>query len=175
MRAQDAIAEAILSTKPNLSRYLAGFDDSTRAAQAPNLPNHAAWNLGHLSLTMHRAAQKLNDSHALPPGDFVEGAGAAGDSRRFAAEAVAFGSTPSGSGEKYPPLARCVEIYGGACDALAHVVRGLTDADLHTEVAWGSASLPKHLLAMRMVFHNGMHTGQIADLRRAFKFRSVFS
>jgi hypothetical protein len=26
-----------------------------------------------------------------------------------------------------------------------------------------------------MIFHNGAHTGQIADLRRALGFRSVFA
>jgi hypothetical protein len=27
----------------------------------------------------------------------------------------------------------------------------------------------------RMVFHNGFHTGQIADMRRALGFKGVFS
>jgi hypothetical protein len=35
--------------------------------------------------------------------------------------------------------------------------------------------MPVWALVSRMTFHNGFHTGQLADLRRALGFRSIFS
>ena len=54
-RHQDLLADSVLASSALLSRYLVGFNDQNRTTQAPGLPNHAAWCLGHLSLTMHRA------------------------------------------------------------------------------------------------------------------------
>ncbi len=39
----------------------------------------------------------------------------------------------------------------------------------------GKAEIPLSLMIPRMVFRNGMHTGQIADLRRALGFGSILS
>ena len=52
------LAEAIGSTRELLVRYLQGFDDANATAQAPGLPNHAAWTLGHLALTCVSSTQK---------------------------------------------------------------------------------------------------------------------
>ena len=38
---------------------------------------------------------------------------------------------------------------------------------LHETVSWGGGTTTKRDLAVRMAFHNGVHTGQIIDLRRA--------
>lgn len=168
MKMQDMIAEAVLASKAGMARYLAGFTDETRTRQAPNLPNHVAWSLGHCALTMHRVAEKL-DGRAMPDADFGTGPG------RFETEAVAFGSVPTGDAARYPSLARCTAIYDGACDRLAAAVRASADAKLLEKTPWGPMELPLWLLALRMGFHNGMHTGQIADLRRALGFKSIFS
>jgi hypothetical protein len=178
MNRQDTIAEAVLSTRHGVTRFLAGFDDSNHTRQAPSLPNHVAWNLGHLALTMHRAAGLIRPGDTLPKSDFVEGGtpSGGGDARRFATESVAFGSKPVNDPAQYPGLARCVEIYNGACAAVAAAVRGVPDATLDEVVPWGGGQgLPRWLLALRMMTHNGMHAGQIADLRRALGFKSIFS
>lgn len=178
MKAQDTIAEAVLATKPAMARYLPGFDDSNRTTQAPHLPNHVAWSLGHLALTMHRAIERITPGHQLPSADFIEGGtpSGGGDARRFAAESVAFGSKPVDDPTQYPTLARGLEIYNNACDALAAAVRATSDADLASEVDWiVGTKLPKFLMATRMISHNGMHIGQIADLRRALGFKSIFT
>lgn len=36
-------------------------------------------------------------------------------------------------------------------------------------------AIRRRLPALRMMGHNGMHTGQIADLRRALGFKSIFA
>ena len=170
MTANDLLAEAVLSTKHLLGRYLAGFDDQSRTAQAPGLPNHVAWNLGHLALTMHRVAERL-DGQPVPESDISPRPGAAA----FFSESVAFGSSPSGAAGEYPSLARSVEIYNAACDRLAAAVRAAPESRLNEVVPWGQGQSPLWSLVIRMVFHNGFHTGQIADLRRAMGFKSIFA
>ena len=181
MKAQDCLAEGILATKSLAARYFTGFSDDNRTRQAPSLPNHFAWNLGHLAITMHRATERLQGAQAsgpLPPEDFIEGGtkSGGGDANRFASESVSFGSAPTDDPAHYPRFDRCIQIFNNACDRLAAAVRALPDSDLTTEVPWGMGmKITKHLMAQRMVFHNGDHVGQICDLRRAFGFPSAFS
>ena len=170
MTPQTILAESVAATKQLTARYLAGFTDDDRTRQAENLPNHVAWNLGHLALTMHRIAEKI-DGKPIPASDI----GPAGTASVYANEAVAFGSKPAGDTAAYPPLARCIEIYNNACDRLAGAVRAAPDAKLTEVVKWGAFEFPLHAMVSRMVFHNGFHTGQIADLRPAFGFKSIFS
>lgn len=169
--AQEYLARGVESTKELVNRYLKGFTDQNRAAQAPTLPNHVAWSLGHLAHTMHRVAGFF-DGGPLPPEVFIEGA-TKGDANRFATECVCFGSTPSGDVDEYPALARCVEVFEGGCDRLARAIRASKDADLDRGVPWGAGQQTLGMLVFRMVFHNGMHTGQIADLRRALRLGSI--
>lgn len=189
MDRRETLAESVLSTKTLLARYLVGFDDSNHTTQAPKLPNHVAWTLGHLALTMHRVAEKL-DGKAPPPGDFLPagamGHGAPGVAERvspmsvvpldaYDSETVAFASKPVDDPRAYPSFTRCGQIYNAACDRLAAAARHADDATLDRLVKWGAGETPLWLLVMRMVFHNGAHTGQIADLRRALGFKSVFA
>jgi len=173
MRLQDAIADFIEATRQNTFRYLAGFDDTNHTKQAPNLPNHAAWNLGHCALTMHRVAERL-DGKPMPESDFIPAA-TRGDANRFGTESVAFGSKPAADPTGYPSFARCQQVFSSACERLAAAVRAASDAKLQEMTPWGPGQSPLYLLTMRMAAHNGMHTGQIADLRRALGFKSIFS
>jgi hypothetical protein len=169
MTARDLLAESLLLTKALNARYLAGFDEATRTRQATNLPNHAAWSLGHLALTMHRVAQKV-DGREAPSSDF-----AADTPDAFDPEAVAFGSVPNAGSAAYPSLERCVVIYNAACDRLALAVRSATEEQFNQVITWGPVQTPWWSLIGRMIFHNGFHTGQIADLRRALAFKPIFS
>ncbi len=172
----ELLAESILSCKLLLGRYLAGFNDVTHVRQTPDLPNHVAWCLGHCALTMIRVADKL-DGQGVPKSDFTTGDGTMGsrDKGYFDTEAVAFGSRPEERHDRFPRLERATEIYNHACDRLAAAVRSAPDSKLDEVVPWGQASTPLWALLTRMVFHNGFHTGQIADLRRALSFKSIFA
>jgi len=174
MRVQDSHAQNILTSRVLLARYLKGFGDANRTKQAPALPNHVAWNLGHLALTMYRAGE-LVGGKAPPAADFV--AGERGDAQRFGLEGVAFGSKPVDDPSIYPGYARCVEIFDGATESLAAVARNMSDEKFASTVTWGMAGnvIPVNDLFARMVFHNGAHCGQIADLRRALGVGSIFS
>jgi hypothetical protein len=71
MTRQQLLAEAVRESRNLLARYLKGFDDTNHTKQAPGLPNHVAWTLGHLSLTMYRTAEKLNGTPP-PESDFIK-------------------------------------------------------------------------------------------------------
>jgi hypothetical protein len=175
----ELLADVLLLNKQLVGRYLVGFNDVTAVRQTPDLPNHLAWTLGHMALTMHRVAATVegNASAPLPAKDFVSGGGFAGSRDRgvMDADAVAFGSKPEDRHDRYPTLARCTEIFNSACDRLAEAVRTCDDAALSKTMAWGNAEHPVWAIVARMTFHNGFHTGQIADLRRALGFRSIFA
>jgi hypothetical protein len=40
---------------------------------------------------------------------------------------------------------------------------------------WGKSQVPLWSMASRMIFHNGTHCGQLADLRRALGLGSIFA
>jgi DinB family protein len=147
-----ALADAISATEPLLTRYLEGFSDRNAVTQAPNLPNHVAWSLGHLALTMHRAAEKIS-------GRTVE--------LGYAPEPFAFGSKPTAAARDYPPLQELVQRFHKSVALLADTLRTTGDEGLQRSVTWGMMTTNVRDLAMRMVFHNGTHAGQIVDLRRA--------
>ncbi|MCC7389780.1 MAG: DinB family protein [Phycisphaerales bacterium] len=163
----EILARMIGASVPLTTRYFAGFTDANRAAQLPGLPNHFAWTLGHCSLTMHRLAERL-DGRALPESDFQPGVQRAEGSApmRFGTEGVAFNSVPSGDAGAYPTVARCIEVFEGACARLGAAVRGATDQQLDAMQPWGAAQLPMADLILRITLHNAMHSGQLVDLRR---------
>jgi len=168
------LARLIEVSRPLTTRYFAGFNDANRASQAPHLPNHFAWTLGHCALTMHRLSERL-DGKSLPDSDFEIGAGRATGSppSRFASESVAFGSTPLPQPDLYPLASRCVEIFEEAYDRFVGAVRSVDDGRLEVEESWGKARLPMAGLIIRVNTHNSMHSGQLVDLRRALGFDRV--
>jgi hypothetical protein len=174
--AQQVLAASIEMCKHLTNRYLAGFNSLNHTRQADNLPNHIAWTLGHCALTMHRVAQQL-DSQDLPDTDFsFEPCSAATDDPTFCyhTESVAFNSRPVDDPAIYPSFERCVQIYERACERLAAAVAAASPEQLQQNAQWGRTELPLYALVVRIAFHNGMHTGQIADLRRALNMPSIF-
>src|SRR5262245_11889920 len=133
MTPQSTLADAVLASRMLLARYLAGFTDENHTRQAPNLPNHVAWTLGHLALDINPTAEKF-DGKPPPPADFTPGGITAAPGARppqtFAMESVAFASTPAADPAGYPSLARCTAIFDAACERLAAALRAATDAQL---------------------------------------------
>ncbi len=167
-----ALADAMRATKPFVTRFLSGFDDTNRTKQMPNLPNHAAWCMGHLALTMHRFSERF-DGRALPDTDFVSADGASGNAQRFDTESVCFGSRPADNPAIYPTLARSQKIFEDAVDRIAEALRAMPSAQLEEEQPWGKGRFKVSELVARIIFHNGTHAGQLADLRRAMGMPGV--
>lgn len=175
---RELIAQGVEGCKAWTGRYLVGFDDANCTRQPANLPNHVSWSLGHCALTMHRFSEKF-DGRPIPERDFAVGprpAPAAPGARptRFWTESVAFDSAPTDDPSLFPGMARATEVYGCACDRLAAAVRAAPDSRLDETTAWGmTPQIPLALLALRILFHNGDHTGQILDTRRALHLPRV--
>lgn len=165
------VADGITSSGVLLKRFLPGFDDHNHTRQAPGLPNHLAWNLGHLAHTMHRVGERL-DGVPPDPAAFIAGSDR-GDRERFGTESVAFRSVPTDDPSRYPTLARCVAIFDGACERLAGAFRASDDAALDRAAPWGATQIPIWQMGLRMIFHNGTHCGQVIDLRRALGMGNV--
>jgi DinB superfamily len=154
MQTVEMLAQSIERSVELLLRYVAGFDDRSAVAQPQRLPNHLLWTLGHLALYMHRAAEKLTGK----PVDLG-----------WDPEPFAFSSEPSGDAGAYPPLAEMVARYRAAHVTLAGAVRAGGEDGLRRQVPWGAAGVMVSGLdlVLRMMFHNGTHTGQVVDTRRA--------
>lgn len=148
----DELADACASTAALLMRYLAGFDDTNHTKQAPGLPNHLAWALGHLALTMHRASERISGTETP---------------LAWNPEPFAFGSTPVADRNAYPRLDELKRRFEEGYKRLTDAIRATGDGALAETVTWGNGTISKRDLAARMVFHNGVHAGQIIDLRRA--------
>ncbi|MBM44593.1 MAG: hypothetical protein CMJ36_06250 [Phycisphaerae bacterium] len=164
MEGVESLALAIESTEGLLLRFLEDVPDDVRVTQAAGLPNHFIWTLGHCAMTMHKLASKI-DGVSLPADDFSDGAGR--DPERFDAQAVCKGSTPETDAGHYPSMERGRAIYSNACRRLASTVRGIDPGELNSTRDWNGTSIPVIDLVLRVCFHNGVHAGQVLDLRRA--------
>lgn len=164
------LAAMLRSTEPLMMRYLEGFTDATRCSQAHGMKNHLAWIIGHCALTMHRVAERVegfDTPQRLLTSDWVHGDGTAGDPSRFDTESVRYGSEPSTDPKRYPRMDRCVEILQVAFGHLAVTLEAAKPEALDRKTRWGGGEVRVRDLVPRMIFHNGTHTGQIIDLRRA--------
>lgn len=164
------LVRLIETSTPLFERFLQGFDENTRAVQSRDCPNHAIWTLGHISLTMHRMADRvrgIDEPGPLPELDFFKGDGSGGDASRFDTESICFGSTPVPDARRYPTLARGRQVFRSACGRLSEAVGAADEAALRRESPWGSGRSPVGDLVMRVVLHNATHAGQLTDLRRA--------
>lgn len=167
-----ALASSMRTSGPLFTRFLAGFDESNRTRQAPSLPNHASWTLGHLALTMHKFAERF-DGQGLPASDFLTGDGHKGDAKRYDTESVSLGSKPTDTPSIYPTLERGRAVFESALDRLASALATLDDARLSEVQPWGKGEMRGEELATRIMFHNGIHAGQMTDLRRALGMPGV--
>lgn len=173
--AASALAHTVRSSAPTLKQFLAGFDDHNRTTQAPGLPNHAAWILGHCAFTMGRLSERAGGP-SLPSDFFLAstgGDGRRGSETRFDADAVAVGSKPTDEPSLWPTLDVCIECFDEAIETLADTIAGASDDDLADSIAWGELEYPLRDLVIRVSLHNAMHAGQLTDLRRALGMAPV--
>lgn len=166
------LAHVIRCSSPLLTRYLDGFDDSNRTAQAPGIANHAAWTMGHLALVLGRCAQML-DGRGLPEEDFLSADGRGGTAEKFDTESVCYGSVTDSNPALYPLWGRCREVFDSALERTAVAFGDSMPERLSQTEKWGASEVVMGDLAPRMAVHIGMHAGQIIDLRRGLGMGKV--
>lgn len=170
------LADALETALPLFTRFLVGFDDTNHTRQAPGMPNHVAWTLGHLALYHHRAADRVlghDEPQPLPEQDFISGDGRSGTADRVDTESVCYGSVPTDNPSIYPTYARLLELHDAALNRLISTARSADREMLDRMVPWGSTPFAADKLLVRMIMHLGTHTGQITDLRRGLGMKSV--
>ena len=169
------LALMIRGSAPLLLRFLRGFDEGNRALQRPGMPNHPIWILGHTAFTMARFGHLIGGPVPNQK-DFVpeDGSDGAQDSSiRFRADDVMKDSMPVSDPDFYPSLARGQEIFSRAVEELACILESLSADRLKDTVLWNGDPLRIDALAIRLCFHNGLHAGQLTDLRRGAGFDRV--
>ncbi|MFI4882815.1 MAG: hypothetical protein ACIAQU_09555, partial [Phycisphaerales bacterium JB064] len=77
--------------------------------------------------------------------------------------------------ERYPSLARSVEIMHAAHATLADTLGNASEDALARQTPWGAGATTVSDLALRMGFHIATHAGQIVDLRRGLGFEPVLN
>lgn len=170
MTVQETLAEVVLACKSLAARFLPGFTEENRTAQGEHLPNHLMWTLGHVSFYLHVAAGRI-DGKPAPENDFGSDLGRGAG--RFSESSIGFGSVPVNDPKAYPSLARGVAIFEAACDRLAAAARSADDATLARKIDWMGMQIAQAQLVTRIMFHVGVHTGQLMDLRRALGLERV--
>lgn len=169
------LANAIRASAPLLLRFLAGFDESNRTAQTAGCPNHPVWILGHCAFTLARLAHLIGGP-AAAASDFDEAHDSGSTPRnptRFQVSDVEKDSTPSSDAARYPTLARSSAIFSDAVEALARTIESQSSARLVESIDWNENAIRIDTLIVRVCFHNGMHAGQLTDLRRELGFARV--
>lgn len=163
------VAHQIRYSEGVLLRAASWVRESERCAQAPGLPNHPVWTMGHCALTLIRGADRAQGyTSDMPLENSRWGTGEA-DPSRFNIESVGYGSIPVSDGSKYPRWAIAKEIFSAAVARAAEVASGLTADQLEREVSWGSGVITAGDLLVRIGIHNGVHAGQLLDLKRALR------
>lgn len=123
------------------------------------------------ALYMHVARRALDET-PVPEQDFSKELPRQQD--LFCTEDICFGSVPVDDPDRFPVLDRCVAVFRASGDSLAMGFEQASRDLLDRTTSWGSVkSLTFAELGLRMAFHNGTHTGQIIDLRRALGFDKV--
>ncbi len=169
MRQQDILAEMVQSCYNSFERFLEGFDEGNRTAQAPDLPNHAAWILGHVSLVVEQVACTL-DGGEMNASHFIVGPDSGDPPERYDTESVSFGSQPVDDPSAYPALSQGKLTFETAMKRLERAIAELDDSRLGESYTLGPWDLTINQLIARVTCHNMIHAGQLTDLRRAMGF-----
>ena len=148
------LAAALESTVPLLMRYVDDITEDERATQVAGIKNHPAWILGHLTLTLHLAMERLTGHETEPPVD---------------PGAFGYGSKPVAEKGGYPAIEDLRDRFARTMTALAGTLRSGGEALLERSVNWGGDTITGRDLVARMIFHNGTHTGQLIQWRHALE------
>ena len=133
-----------------------GLTPEQCVAQPGGLVNHPTWTIGHLAVTSSVVLMELGVQPAFPP-EWME---------RF------FPGVPiSSQADDYPPFADLMEQYESVHARLSEVVPTVTEEILSAEPQMDPVkrrfSAVGQFVAYAMTAHEGVHLGQIADVRRA--------
>lgn len=139
-----------------LRKMVADVPEGRMCHQPANLPNHPAWQVGHLTFVRAAVARVVGR-----PGD-IDPAWLARFER---------GTTPGGDAAAYPGKEELMAVFGRAQEQMEAALRGVSDEVLDgpNPIERVRERLPtvRHFVTYLLTVHDGFHAGQIASWRKA--------
>jgi len=152
----DTLIDNATANTKILNKLVADIPQEKMCVQFPSLPNHPAWQIGHLTQVRAFASAMLGKSANLP-----------------AEWPTKFGrnSTPVADPASYPSKESLLALFQLTHDHLIQIIRTIEVAalDVPHDIERLIPLFPtrRHLLFNMLTTHDGMHFGQISDFRRA--------
>lgn len=161
---KERLRRQLLTARETSERLLADFktpEDWTRQVH-PNC-NHALWFVGHMAQTDNFFLSLLAPAKAQDLPEFT---------RLFG-----MGSQPSGKAADYPPAEQVLEVMRERRAALLSVLDGLREEDLAQAMPSGTPEFLNDVASVfeTVIWHEGMHSGQLSVARRALGFQPLMT
>jgi hypothetical protein len=138
------------------------FPADKAAFQPSPTDNHVLWQVGHIALDYHWFASALDGK---PAGT------SEADNKLFG-----MGSKPLRDAKAYPPLPELKKRLGAAWERMSAAAESLRDEDAKKPALIDTGGLLDDRLdaVVKVAWHDGWHTGQIAGIRKALGMKGLF-
>ncbi len=158
----DAGLAALAFSHDAILKLAEGITDEQLTTRSGPKSNHAAWILGHLAYANDSFCAKLSGQKSVLPENF--------DSQ------FGMGSTPTDDVADYPSKAELLELLNKSHEFVTGWFKSLSDEQLASPLPEGMEMFgPNHAsLASTMVWHDGIHQGQLIEVRRALGLPRAF-
>jgi hypothetical protein len=146
------------STLKFMEQSVADLTEQQMVEQPTGVPNHGAWNLGHIIFSCQGVATELGAEQWLP--DDWE-------------SVFGYGSTPSSDLSRYPRKSEMLTLLADAANRLRQTLLAADDSVLRESLPDETLPTMGHLLLQVVVAHTAYHAGQLAVWRRSIGKGSV--
>ena len=154
MDAKTGAIAALRMSRGILNQLIADFPADKAAFQPAPTDNHLLWMLGHMPYGYVYFASILGGTVTEPPESWKP---------LFSA-----GSKPEPDAKKYPSVAEMKKVFDSTFEEFMAIVEKMSAEDLGKAPAIPAAWLPDRLAALHaVVWHEGWHGGQLANVRKA--------
>lgn len=162
MDAKAGAIKALHMARGMFNQLIEGFPADKAAFQPAPTDNHLLWLLGHMPFGYVYFAEVLGGKIDAPPEAWKPLFGP--------------GSKPVSDPSKYPPLAELKVAFDTSFTQFMAVVEKVPPEDLAKPPANGGDWLPDRLAALHaVVWHEGWHGGQLANVRKALGLKNIMS
>lgn len=163
MKTSELIRTSLRFNQSLTDRFVADVPDERMAEQPTGVVNHAAWTIGHLTVTLYSAVGVLGGTQQTPEGW---------------AEKFGMGSTPTADRADYPAkdvlLAELAQVVDAVDQALAKATPEQLDVPLPDENWRKIFPTVAHMVAGLCGSHYAYHQGQLSVWRKAAGFPKAF-
>lgn len=143
-------------------KFAEGITDEQLTTRSSPNSNHAAWILGHLAYANDSFCVKLSGQESVLPKNYESLFG--------------MGSTPTDDAADYPSKAELLEALNKSHEFVVGWFKSLSDEQLASPLPEGMEMFGPNFasLASTMVWHDGLHQGQLIEVRRALGLPRAF-